>query len=770
MTEKSNAKYKDPKLPIAERVQDLLSKMTLEEKVAQLCGIWQRKHEICLDENKKMNLELATKHLKHGIGQFGRPSDTSASEIGAYDGETARAMVELTNDVQKYFVENTRLGIPVVFHEECLHGHMANEGTSYPQPIALAATFNTKLVEKIYRTVAKEARARGGHQALSPVADVARDPRWGRVEETFGEDTCLVTEMAAAAVRGFQGNRDFTSNENVLATMKHFVAHGDPESGNNCAPVNVSERVLREVFLPPFKKCVVEEKVASVMASYNEVDAVPSHANKWLLKDVLRDEWKFDGFVVSDYYAVKELHERPETFNHGLAHNKMEAAVIAAKAGVNIELPDDEYYPQLVDAVKEGKISIEEIDELVRETLVYKFKLGLFENPYCDPDLAEAVVDSPEHRALAKEAALEVITLLKNENSIVPLNKTEKKKIAVIGPNADKELLGGYSGLPKYKSTLLNGIRNKVGDNAEITYAEGCKITVGGCWSHDEVNFPSFEENQKLIEEAVAVAKDADVVVLAVGGNEQTSREAWDINHMGDRTNLDLFGRQNDLINAIKELGKPMIAFVYNGRPLAFANLADKVDALYECWYLGQANGDAIADVLFGDFNPGGKIPMSVPKSVGQLPIYYNYKPSARRGYLEGTTEPLYPFGFGLSYTTFEMSNLSLEKTEIKKDESVKISIDIKNTGNMKGDEVVQLYIRDVVSSVTRPVKELKDFARVTLESGETKTVTFEITPEKLAFWDINMDFVVEPGEFKLMVGNSSRNEDLTSIILTVTE
>ena len=760
--------YKDSNYPIKKRVEDLVSRMTIEEKVAQMMSVWQNKYKYFIDENGRFNKDLANLNINNGVGQIGRPSDTNASEIAASDGETAREMAQLTNEIQKFFVEETRLGIPVVFHEECLHGVLANEGTSYPQPIGMAATFNPDLIESVFQAISEEARTRGAHQALTPVADVARDARWGRVEETFGEDPYLVSEMSCAAVRGLQGDRNFTSKDNIIATLKHFVAHGQPESGTNCAPANVSERVLREVFLPPFKKSITEAKAVSVMASYNEVNSIPSHANKWLLKDILRGEWGFNGYVVSDYYGVKELHEREETFSHGLAHNKKEAAILAAKAGVNIELPDDEYYPELVEAVYEGDIEEKEIDEIIWKPLEYKFRLGLFDDPYIDPDLADKVVNKKEHKRLAKKTALQTITLLKNKNSLLPLNISEIKNIAVIGPNADRELLGGYSGKPPTYTSVLEGIKDKIGNNTDILYSEGCRITKGGDWHVDEIDLPTEEEDQKLINEAVEVAQKAEIVILAVGGNEQTSREAWDKNHMGDRTSIDLFGRQNKLIKALKKTGKPIVGLVFNGRPLAFNFLYGCVDALFECWYLGQATGDAVADVLFGAYNPSGKLPISIPRSEGQIPVFYNHKPSARRGYLDGEVKPLFPFGFGLSYTDFELSNLQLEKSTIAKNESVNLTVDIKNVGSYAGDEVVQLYIRDKVSSVTRPVKELKDFKRVNLDPGQKKKVKFTITPDKLAFYNIDMDYIVEPGEFTLMVGNSSQDKDQLDATLEV--
>ncbi|MDZ7723823.1 MAG: glycoside hydrolase family 3 N-terminal domain-containing protein [candidate division KSB1 bacterium] len=718
-------------------------------------------------EQGEFNHKYASDHLSNGLGQMARPSDIHASDIAVPDGLLPKQMAEYTNRIQKFFIENTRLGIPVVFHEECLHGHAANRATSFPQPIGLAATFNPDLIHHIFEVIAKEVRYRGAHQVLAPVADIARDPRWGRVEETFGEDPFLATQMTVAAIRGIQGDQDFSNKEKLIATLKHFVGHGQPESGTNCAPANVSERVLRQVFFPPFKAAIQQAGAVSVMASYNEVDAVPSHINCKLLRSVLRDEWGFDGYIVSDYFAVKELHKREDTFDHGIATTKQDAAVLAAQAGVNIELPDGEYYPELVDAVKEGRIDERLIDELIEKPLEFKFRLGLFDDPYVDPERAEQFVANKDNGALALESARQTITLLKNDDHVLPIDRQNVKTLAVIGPNADREMLGGYSGAPVHYSTVYQGIRDKAGD-VEVLYSEGCKITIDGAWHQDNVILPEENKDRALIREAVETAKKADVIILAVGGNEQTSREAWALNHMGDRTDLELFGRQNELVKALADLGKPIAAVLFNGRPLSFNILNQNVSAILECWYLGQASGEAVAEAVFGDLNPGGKLPMSIPRSVGHIPVFYNHKPSARRGYLDADKSPLFPFGFGKSYTTFEFSVPSLDKPKIKRDEETRISVDVTNTGTCKGDEVVQLYIRDVRSSVTRPVKELKAFERITLEPDEKRTLTFTITPDMLAFYDISMEYSVEPGEFWLMVGDSSQDVDLQTVTLTV--
>lgn len=754
--------YLNPGLAPEQRVRDLLKRMTLAEKIGQMLCVWQQKKEWFLDGQGRFDAEKACVHVKKwgGLGQVGRPSD-SAGGLGP------RETAELTNAIQRYFRERTRLGIPVVFHEECLHGHAAIGATSFPQPIALASTFNPELVERVYTVTALEARVRGAHQALTPVVDVARDPRWGRVEETFGEDPYLVAQMGIAAVRGFQGDGRFTDKRRVIATLKHFAAHGVPESGMNCAPANVPMRMLREVFLYPFKEAIQRAGAISVMASYNEIDGVPSHANRWLLRDVLRREWGFKGYVVSDYYAIWELNDRPDTHGHFVARDKAEACLLAVKAGVNIELPEPDCYLHLESLVRKGLIRVSEIDELIAPMLLWKFKLGLFDDPYVDPDEAQRIVGCAAHNELALAAARESIILLKNEG-ILPLDVPSLRKIAVIGPNADRVLLGGYSGVPPVYVSVLEGIRAMVGGRVKVAYAEGCKITIGGSWNEDAVVFSDPETDRRLIAEACEVAADADLIVLVVGGNEQTSREAWSRVHMGDCATLELPGRQNELIRAIFGLCKPVVVVLINGRPHSIGELAAKASAILECWYLGQATGTAVAETLFGVNNPSGKLPVTIPRSAGHLPHYYSHKPSARRGYLADDQSPLYPFGFGLSYTQFELDRLRLTRKRISDSGSTRVLVDVTNVGSRAGAEVVQLYVRDRFASVTRPVKELKGFRKVFLNPGEKTTVEFELPAEALAFYDLDMRYRVEPGEFELMVGTSSVDCDRLRAVLRV--
>jgi beta-glucosidase len=504
------------------------------------------------------------------------------------------------------------------------------------------------------------------------------------------------------------------------------------------------------------------------MASYNEVDGVPSHANRWLLRDVLRTEWGFRGFVVSDYYAIWELHDRPDTHGHFVAADKKEACALAVRAGVNIELPEPDCYRHLVELVREGTLAESQLDDLVAPMLLWKFRFGLFDDPYVDPAEAERIVGSERNRELARRGARESITLLKNEGGLLPLDPARAGTIAVIGPNADRELLGGYSGVPRHVVTVLEGIRARAGDGARVLHSEGCRITIGGSWVTDEVVPSDPAEDRRMIAEAVAVARQADVVVLAIGANEQTDREAWSRKHMGDRTSLDLVGSQDALVQAMLETGKPVVVLLFNGRPLAVNAIAERVPAVLECFYLGQETGHAVAEVLFGDHNPGGKLPITIPRSVGHLPAFYNHKPSARRGYLWDDVTPLYAFGHGLSYTTFAIDDVRLEQDVIPRGGRTRVLARLTNTGAREGTEVVQLYVRDLVSTVTRPVKELKGFAKVRLRPGESATVALDIGPEALAFHDIDMRYVVEPGAFEIMVGSSSRDADLQRVTLRV--
>ena len=663
-------------------------------------------------------------------------------------------------------MEDTRLGIPIIFHEEGLHGYAAVGATSFPQSIAMASSWDPDLLRQVNAVIAREIRARGVSLVLSPVVDVARDPRWGRIEETFGEDPYLVSELGVAAVEGLQGvgtEIKRLAPGKVLATLKHMTGHGQPENGTNVGPAQISERVLREDFFPPFEQVVKRTGIDAVMASYNEIDGVPSHANKWLLQDVLRGEWGYRGAVVSDYYAIDEMASR-----HHIAEDAAGAAKLALAAGVDSDLPNGVAYSTLAAAVRDGSVSQAAIDTAVRRMLTMKFKAGLFEQPYARA-ADTAVTNNQEAIALARTMAEKSLVLLKNDGMLplaMPKAGGTKPTIAVIGPNAAVARLGGYYGQPPKTVSPLEGITNLVGKRANIVYAEGVKITVDDDWWKDEVELADPAQNRRMIAEAVEAARGADQILLFIGDTEQTSREGWAEAHLGDRSQLDLVGQQQELFDALKALGKPIAAVLVNGRPPSYVPISEQANAVLETWYGGEQQGNAIADALFGKVNPGGKLPVSVARDSGQLPIYYNYKPSARRGYLFSSTEPLYPFGYGLSYTRFTMSAPRLSADTIKVGDPVTVSVDVTNTGDRAGDQVVQLYVRDMVSSVTRPVKELKAFQRVTLKPGEKRTVKLQLTPEAFRFWNIDMKRVIEPGTFEIMVGDSSANVQTTTLTI----
>src|SRR5688500_545875 len=758
--------YRNPRLPVDQRVADLLSRMTLEEKIAQTQTMWvTNQFKLLADDKGNFSPDQKTRELlKLGLGQMGGPSQgaTDAEKAAPpYFGKGPRATALFTNAVQKHVIENSRLGIPVTFHEEALHGLVSPGATSFPQAIALAGTWNVDLVREVFSVAALEGRKRGAHHVLSPVLDVARDPRWGRMEETYGEDPYLAARMGVAAIQGFQGNGPNIDNRHVMATLKHFGAHRQPESGTNIGPANFCERLLRDVFFYPFEVAVKETGVMSVMPSYNEIDGLPSHANKWLLQKVLREEWGFDGLIVSDYFGINELMTR-----HNVAANTAAAAKRALEAGVDMELPHVQTTDTLLQQIRDGVVSEKTLDTSVARILKAKFLLGLFEEPYVDPDEAQRVSESKESSMLALRAAREALTLLKNENNLLPLDRNKIRSIAVIGPNAGHVELGEYSGKPTRKISVLQGIKDKVGNQIKVNYAEGCKITTSEepSWHKDDVQLSNPADDDKRIAEAVKAARASDVAVVVVGDNVETTREAWAENHLGDRDSLDLLGRQNDLVKAIVETGKPTIVVLIGGRALSINYIAQHVPAIFEGWYLGQETGVAVADVLFGDYNPSGKLPVTIPRNVGQLPYYYYHKPTARRGYLFSDKEPLFAFGHGLSYTTFKYANLRVTPDKTGPQGEAKVSVDVTNTGKMAGDEIVQMYIRDDVGSVTRPVKELKGFARINLKPGETKTVEFEITPDKLSFLNEDMKRVVEPGMFSVMVGPSSRNDKLLTV------
>jgi len=746
--------YRDQSLSIEKRTEALLSQMSLEEKVAQLCFI--NVGNSLFDEKGNIDEEKVLAQFKDGIGAV------TFSQVKM----PMEQAIRLDNALQKILTQKTRLGIPSMFIGEGLHGFMGVGATSFPQAIALGCTWDTALIERIFSATALEMRTRGFHQALSPVIDLAREPRWGRTEETYGEDPYLVARIGKAAVLGFQGHSPMIDNQHVIATLKHFAGHGQSEGGNNTSPVVCDERYFRENHLYPFEIAVKEAKVKSVMPSYNEWSAIPNHSNPWLLKTVLRDEWGFDGCVISDQGGIEDLYRK-----HLVAETPDEATRMALQSGVELEIMDvASYYRNLADLVKKGIVSEKDLNNAVRDVLLNKFRLSLFESPYADLDKAKAVTNSQEHRDLALKAAHEALVLLKNENNLLPLDATKLKTMAVIGPNAADIHLGGYSIEPRTGISVLDGIRQFAKGKFDVTYAEGCKITTtpGSFWDNDNTVINDEKSDLKLISEAAKVASKSDVVLLVIGENESICREGWAENHRGDRDDLSLFGRQEELVKAVLETGKPVIVLLINGRPITANYVAENVPAILEGWYLGQETGTAVADVLFGKVNPSGKLSITIPKNVGQLPAYYSKKPTRYRSYVNSDMTPLFPFGYGLSYTTFEYGKPELSKTEIHKNDNVKVSVVITNSGSYKGDEIIQLYIHDKVSSVTRPIMELKDFARISLNPGESKKVEFTITQAKLQFYNREMKRVVEPGEFEVLVGPGS--EKLTSVTFRVVE
>ena len=720
-----------------ERVKDLLRRMTVEEKTAQLGSIWGPN----LLEEGRFSREKARSLLSKGIGQITRVSG------GTLDIKNPKQAAKVANEIQRFLIEETRLGVPAIIHEECLSGFMAYGATTFPQATGMASTWHTGIVQRITETIRRQMRAVGTHQGLSPVLDVARDSRWGRNEETFGEDPYLVASMAVAYVKGLQGDG---LDSGVVATLKHFAAHGFSEGGRNQAPVHVPPRAFREVFLFPFEAAIKEAGAFSLMNAYHDIDGVPCAASRELLTGILREEWGFKGFIVSDYSSIRML----KTFHHVAADEK-EAAVQALEAGIDIELPNiDCYGKPLLQAIQEGAVSEATLDEAVSRVLRAKFLLGVFEKPYVYLNDVPEIFDTAEDRSLALEVARESIVLLKNAG-LLPLRK-DLKAIAVVGPSADstRNLMGDYGYTAHLRCdedavpivSILAGIKNKVSSETRLLHAKGCELA---------------GTSKEGFKEALEAAAESDVVIAVVG--EKSGLSPSDISgEFRDRASLGLPGVQHDLIEALHESGKPLAVILVNGRPLSVKWTAENCPAVVEAWLPGEEGGNAVADVLFGDYNPGGRLPTSFPQDAGQIPVNYSRRSSSFGNYVFTTSRPLFPFGHGLSYTKFEYSSLAISPEKVGPAGKVTISCDVKNVGDRKGDEVVQLYICDEVASVTRPAKELKGFKRVTLEPGQDRTLTFMLSIDQLAFYDSDMRFVVEPGTFKVMVGSSSEDTRLT--------
>jgi beta-glucosidase len=739
--------YKDPAQPVEARVQDLLARMSLEEKVAQLQG-FRAADPKAFDDKGNFTGGTDAPVLFHGAGSVwaGGPGDRFS--------QTPRESIARVNAIQRYMLEKSRLGIPVLTIAEALHGYMAAGATSFPQAIALGGTWDLGLVERVFTAAAREARARGIHQVLGPVLDLALDPRWGRFEECYGEDPYLVSRMGMAAIYGLQG-RGPIDEEHVAVTLKHFAGHGQPEGGRNIAPVNYSERQFRTTHLYPFEMAVREAHAHSLMASYNEWDGVPNHVNHRLLTDILRGEWGFDGFVMSDGGGIESVVDE-----HHAAATYADAGILCIEAGVDVALGGKgRCFSTLADEERAGKVSMASIDRAAAAVLRVKFLSGLFDHPYADADLEEKVTHSDANRALARQAADEAMVLLKNDNHALPLDPAKIRTLAVIGPDAADIHLGGYSAVPMAGVSVLKGLSEFAGSRFKVVYSQGCNLTTNhasGWLVNENPVLGDPAEDSALIDEATQVALKSDAVVLVLGESELLRREAWNEQHRGDRDTLDLVGRQEDLATAILATGKPVIVLLINGGPLAVARLQERAPAIIECWYLGEETGDAVADALFGKVSPGGKLTVTFPRSVGQIPQNYDHSPSRYRSYVLNDSTPLYPFGFGLSYAAFDYKNLKVSPAQIAPGGSASVSVDVTNTGSVAADEVVQLYIHAAVSMPVRPVEELKDFARVTLNPGETRTVTFSLTPDKLEYYDLGMRRTVAPGDFDILVGKSS--------------
>lgn len=749
--------YENSTLDIESRVEDILSQMTLEEKVGQmLTSLGWHMYERVGDDvrlTKRLTEELDKYHIGSLWG-FMRADPWTQRTLKT--GLNPTLAPKAVNKLQRYVIENTRLGIPLFLAEECPHGHMAIGTTVFPTSIGQSSTWNPKLIEQMGRAIAKEARAQGAHIGYGPVLDLARDPRWSRVEETYGEDPFLIGKMGEALVRGFQGD-DFNPGESLLSTLKHFASYGWTEGGHNGASAHVGMREMEEAILPPFREAI-DAGALSVMSSYNEIDGTPSTANYHLLTKVLRNRWGFQGFTISDLRSIGRLRE------HGVAASDYEAAVKAVNAGLDNDLGMNVYGEQLGEAVKKGDVSPAVLDQSVSRILRLKFRMGLFDNPFVDEKAAPEMVANSEHLELAREVARQSIVLLKNRDNILPLKKNCSKKIAVIGPNADNiyNMLGDYTAPQTTASvvTVLEGIKNKV-DNEDVIYAKGCAIR---------------DTSRIGIRDALNAAASADVVIMVMGGSsardfsseyEETGAAKVSANLISDmesgegydRATLNLMGLQLELIQEIKKLGKPIILVLIKGRPLLLEGIIQEVDAIIDAWYPGMQGGNALADVLFGDYNPGGRLSISIPRSVGQLPVYYNPKRTGNRNkYLEEVGVPRYCFGYGLSYTSFEYSDMEVTLNETTDDCIVNIRVKIVNTGQKSGDEVVQLYICDDVSSYTTPAKQLRAFERIHLEAGESQIVTFTLNKKSMMLYMQDDEWVVEPGSFSLMIGSSSQD------------
>jgi len=737
-SEKNNSKTTSNENPYQEKVDSILSLMTLEEKLGQL------------------NLPSA--------GQFTTGQATNSDiggkiEKGLVGGLFNIKSVASIKDIQKISMEKSRLKIPLTFGMDVIHGYQ----TTFPIPLGLSCSWDMEMIEKTARIAAIEASADGINWTFSPMVDISRDPRWGRVSEGSGEDVYLGSQIAIAMVNGYQGD-DLKDNKTIMSCVKHFALYGAPEAGRDYNTVDMSRIRMYNEYLPPYK-AAIDAGVGSVMASFNEIDGIPATGNKWLLTDLLRHEWNFNGFVLTDYTGIQEMTP------HGVG-DLQQVSAMALKAGTDMDMVSEGFLNTLKQSLEEGKVSISDIDIAVKRILTAKYQLGLFDDPYkyCDENRAKTEIFTDENRAFARQVAAQSMVLLKNDNKVLPLKKTSK--IAVVGPLAHtkKNMAGTWSvATPQDQSiSVLEGIKDVAGKNTTILYAKGSNL------SYDE----DFEKivtmfgkeiprdgrtDEQLRQEALEIAAKSDVIIAAIGESSEMSGES------SSRSDISIPQSQKDLLNALVKTGKPVVVVLFNGRPLTITEESETATAILDVWFSGTESGHAIADVLFGDVNPSGKLTSTFPRNVGQIPIYYNHKNTGRpldntegkfvkflSNYIDVPNEPLYPFGFGLSYTTFEYGNLNLSKNELNPNGSIEVSVDVTNSGDYDGKEVVQLYIRDLVGSVTRPVKELKGFQKVEIKKGETKTITFKLTVEDLKFYNYNLDFVAEPGDFEVFVGTNS--------------
>lgn len=742
--------YKDGRQPVEKRVEDLMRRMTLQEKVAQMCQYVGPGH-IRETQAKFKGQQVGKNDDANGFYPTLSINDLyRMTEEGLVGSFLHVVTGEEANELQKLALKS-RLQIPLLIGIDAIHGNALVSGTTvYPTPIGQAASFDPALVEKISRQSALEVRATGAHWTFTPNIDVARDARWGRVGETFGEDPYLVTRMGVATIRGYQGV-DFTGEDKVIACAKHLIAGSEPSNGTNAAPMDVSERTLREVYLPPYKAAIEEANVFTLMAAHNELNGIPCHADRWMMTDIMRGEYKFKGFIVSDWMDVERIHQL-----HHVAPDMKEAYRETVDAGLDMHMHGPDFMEGVMKLVKEGRLQESQVDRACRAILEAKFKLGLFENPYVDLKQSAKTIFSNEHKASALEMAEKSIILLKNEG-LLPLDFSKYKNILVTGPNADNHTILGDWTLEQPDEnvvTILDGICQAAGKEKVTYYHYG-----------DDVR----QDSPEKVKAAAALAGKSDLAIVVVGENPLRYQKGKTCGENVDRMSLDLLGTQNQLVQEIYKTGVPTIVVLVGGRPLSVNWIAEHVQALVQAWEPGSFGGTALANILSGKVNPSAKLPVSIPRHAGQIQMIYNHKPSQYfHKYKDGASTPLYPFGFGLNYSDFVVEAPQVSKPEITSDESFEISVDVSNQSGREGTEVVQLYIRDLYSSATRPVKELKDFARVTLKPGAKQTITFTVTPDKLAFFNREMKYGVEKGTFEIMVGTSSQDKDLKKIRIEV--